>query len=91
MTLPHRQANDWRELVSRLIKSEMSKRKVKYEDLSQRLAQLGTSQSAANLRNKINRGILGADLLLQIMLVLNIKQLDSATLLEILDELDRAN
>lgn len=91
MTLPHRQANDWRELVSRLIKSEMSKRKVKYEDLSQRLAQLGTGQSAANLRNKINRGILGADLLLQIMLVLNIKQLDSATLLEILDELDRAN
>lgn len=91
MTLPYRQANDWRELVSRLIKSEMSKRKVKYEDLSQRLAQLGTSQSAANLRNKINRGILGADLLLQIMLVLNIKQLDSATLLEILDELNRAN
>lgn len=86
--LSPRQASDYRELVSRLIKSEMSKRKVKYEELSQKLAQIGTSQSAANLRNKINRGILGADLLLQIILVLNIKQLDSASLLEILDELD---
>ena len=51
---------DYRELISRIIKSEMSKRKIRYEDLSQLLAAHGTVQSSANLRNKINRGIMGA-------------------------------
>lgn len=74
----------WRELVSRLIKSEMTKRKLKYDDLSQRLAQYGVSQSADNLRNKINRGIMGADLLLQLVYVLDIRSLDKTALGEIL-------
>ena len=63
---------DWREVISRLIKSEMSKRKIKYDDLSRQLKVLGTKQSAANLRNKINRGIMGADLFIQLVMVLNI-------------------
>lgn len=74
----------WRELVSRLIKSEMTKRKLRYEDLSQRLAQYGVSQSADNLRNKINRGIMGADLMLQLVYVLDIRSLDKTVLSEIL-------
>lgn len=78
----------WRELVSRLIKSEMTKRKLKYEDLSQRLAQYGVSQSADNLRNKINRGIMGADLLLQLVYVLDIRSLDKSVLSEILDTMN---
>jgi hypothetical protein len=79
---------NWRELVSRLIKSEMTKRKLKYEQLSELLAQQGTEQTAANLRNKINRGIMGADLFLQLLLVMNVKQLSSDTLIEILGNLD---
>lgn len=81
-------ATRWRELVSRLIKSEMSKRKIRYDDLSQRLADLGTIQTADNLRNKVNRGIMGADLLLQIIYVLNIRQVDHEALDEILKEID---
>lgn len=81
-------APDWRELVSRVLKSEMTKRKLKYEDLSQLLAEQGTKQSAANLRNKINRGILGADLFIQLLLVMNVKQLDRASLLDILSDLN---
>lgn len=77
----------WRELVSRLIKSEMTKRKIKYEDLSQRLAQYGVSQSADNLRNKINRGIMGADLLLQLVYVLDIRSVDKSVLSEILQSI----
>lgn len=77
----------WRELVSRLIKADMAKKRLKYEDLSQLLAAHGTKQSADNLRNKINRGILGADLYLQLLLVLNIKQLDRDAILEILDDI----
>lgn len=73
----------WREVVSRLIKSEMSKRKLKYDDLSQLLAQHGTVQTSANLRNKINRGIMGAELLLQILMVMNISQLDMESVRDI--------
>lgn len=78
---------DYRELISRLIKSEMSKRKIKYEDLSQLLAKQGTQQTSANLRNKINRGIMGADLFVQLLLVLNVKQIDRDSILEIVADL----
>jgi hypothetical protein len=81
-------AIDYRELISRLVKSEMSKRKIKYEDLSRSLADLGTIQTSANLRNKINRGIMGADLFIQIILVLNVKQIDRDSILEIASNLN---
>ena len=74
---------DWREVISRLVKSEMSKRKMKYEDLSQLLEQTGTIQTSANLRNKINRGIMGAELFVQILIVLDLKQLDIGSIEDI--------
>lgn len=74
---------DWRQVVQRLLKAEMSKRGVKYQDLSQRLAHIGINQSADNLRNKVNKGILGADLLLQIMFVLNIRRIEREELEDI--------
>ena len=49
-------ASDWRQVVQRLIKAEMSKRGLKYQTLSDELAAIGVEQSADNLRNKINRG-----------------------------------
>ncbi len=77
----------WRDLVSRLLKSEMSKRKLRYEDLSRALAEEGVIQTADNLRNKINRGILGADLFVQLLVVLNVKSVERQTLLEIMEDL----
>lgn len=78
---------DWRQLVARLLKAEMSKRGVKYQDLSDRLASIGVKQSADNLRNKINKGILGADLLLQMMFVLNMRRIEREELLDIFLEM----
>jgi hypothetical protein len=78
---------DWRELISRLIKAEMGRRKLKYEDLSRLLAEHGTKQTAANLRNKINRGIMGADLFIQLVLVLNMKKIDPEAIQDILNDL----
>lgn len=69
---------EWRNLVQRLIKIEMSRQDVRYQELSERLAAIGVSQSADNLRNKVNKGILGADLLLQIMSVLKVKDIPLA-------------
>lgn len=80
-------SGEWRDLVSRVLKSEMSKRKLKYEDLSKALAEQGCVQTADNLRNKINRGILGADLFIQLLLVLNVKSLDRQTLQDIVEDL----
>lgn len=82
-------AADWRQLVQRIIKAEMSKRGTKYQDLSDRLAQAGIHQSADNLRNKVNKGIMGADLLLQIMYVLNMRKIERDEILDIFADLGR--
>ncbi len=74
---------NWRQVVQRILKAEMSKRGVKYQDLSTRLMSIGVNQSADNLRNKVNKGILGADLLLQIMFVLNMRKIDRDEIVEI--------
>lgn len=80
--------NDWRQVVQRVVKSEMSMRGVKYQGLSDRLAEIGVHQSADNLRNKINKGIMGADLLLQVLTVLNARPLSADTIREILSDLE---
>ena len=84
---PSCSSTDWRELVSRIVKSEMTKKKLRYSDLSELLASQETKQSSANLRNKINRGIMGADLFVQLLLVMQVKQLSRESILDILDSL----
>ncbi|WP_051085011.1 DUF6471 domain-containing protein [Salinimonas chungwhensis] len=74
-------------VVQRLVKSQMSVRGVKYQALSDRLAHIGVIQSADNLRNKVNKGIMGADLLLAIMMVLNGKGMEAENIAEILADL----
>jgi len=64
-------------------------RRKKYQALSQRLEEIGVEQSADNLRNKVNKGIMGADLLLQILYVLKARPLDAALLEEILTDLQQ--
>ena len=80
--------NNWRQAVARLVKSEMSVRGVKYQALSDRLAEIGVEQSADNLRNKVNKGIMGADLFLQIMMVLNARPLAMQAVSDILNDMD---
>ncbi|GAA6184245.1 MULTISPECIES: DUF6471 domain-containing protein [Alteromonadaceae] len=82
MTEKQHNAN-WRQVVQRIIKAEMSKRGVKYQDLSDRLNTIGITQSADNLRNKVNKGILGADLLLQIMYVLKMRRIEREDIIEL--------
>ena len=80
--------NNWRQAVARLVKSEMSVRGVKYQALSDRLAEIGVEQSADNLRNKVNKGIMGADLFLQIMMVLTARPLAMQAVGDILNDMD---
>jgi len=76
---------DWRKMLQRLLKAEMSRRGARYQDLSERLAEIGIVQSADNLRNKVNRGIMGADLLLQIIYVLNINKLERSDIVAVFE------
>ena len=76
----------WNKVVKQFIRSEMSKKSVDYKELSLRLAQIGISQTTDNLRSKVNKGILGAQLLLQLLLVLNVRRLDSELIQEIWDD-----
>ncbi len=80
-------ASDWRKVVERLLKAELSKKGIKYQDLSDKLSAVGVDQSADNLRNKINKGILGSDLLFQIIFVLHIKQIKYEDIEEMLTDM----
>ena len=66
----------WATGVSRLIKANMAATGVSYADLSERLKRLGTHQSPENLRVKINRGNFGAQLFVQLLIVLDKTEID---------------
>ena len=68
---------EWAAVVKGLIRSEMTLRNVTYKQMSARLnSEFGTQQSARNLNSKINKGVLGAQLFLQILIVLDANSLD---------------
>ncbi len=65
-----------RETLHRLLRSQMALKGVDYNSLSQRLAMLGVTQTATNLRSKINHGTLGAQLFVFIQFALGIDSLE---------------
>lgn len=61
---------DWAKVVARLVRTAMARGGIKYPELSRRLQErFGTVQLENNLRSKVSRGTLGAQLLLQILAV----------------------
>lgn len=60
----------WALAVSRLVKAQMAATGMTYADLSKKLQEAGTTQSPENLRVKINRGNFGAQLFVQLFLVM---------------------
>src|SRR4051794_22244981 len=56
---------EWADEVKRRLRAEMTRRGVTYDDLAARLAALGVSDSAVNIRNKVARGKFSAVFLLQ--------------------------
>jgi len=67
---------EWGKIVQKFLRSELAKKDIDYPELSERLRALGTHQTPANLRSKVSKGILGAQLLFQILLVLRVRKLD---------------
>lgn len=60
-----RQPNEWAALSKGLLKAELVKRSIGYQQLAERLEMLGVHYTAENLTNKINRGKFSAVFLIQ--------------------------
>jgi hypothetical protein len=56
---------EWADDTKRLLRAEMTRRGVTYEDLAERLAAIGVKDTAVNLRNKVARGRFSAVFLVQ--------------------------
>jgi hypothetical protein len=48
--------DQWVNLVKGLLRAEMTRRGITYDQLAVRLADLGVTDSAVNIRNKVARG-----------------------------------
>jgi hypothetical protein len=56
---------EWTDDAKRLLRAEMTRRGITYDDLAARLAAIGVDDSAVNIRNKVARGKFSAVFLLQ--------------------------
>lgn len=71
------QTQPMKQVLGRLIRSKMDLAGVTYKQLSGRLESVyGISHNPNTLRNKVNTGALGAQMLLYVMFCLNVESLD---------------
>lgn len=66
----------WARRARNLLKGELARRGISYNDLSGRLKQIGIQETPENIRNKINRGTFSASFLLQALEAIGCKSLD---------------
>lgn len=57
--------DQWADKAKRLLRAEMVKRGVSYDDLVERLHQMGIEETSVNIRNKVARGKFMASFLLE--------------------------
>lgn len=58
---------DWENKVKGLLKAELKRKGITYQELAEKLAILGVKESSENIANKISRGKFTAVFLLQCM------------------------
>ena len=56
---------EWQDRVKGILKAELKRRNVSYQQLSDRLADMGVHQGEKNIRNKISQGGFSAVFLIQ--------------------------
>ena len=65
----------WERLVKNMLRAEMMRRGVSYEQLVARLADIGVEDNVLNLRNKVARGRFTAPFFAQCMVALGVELL----------------
>ena len=56
---------EWRDQVKGILKAELKRRNVSYQQLAEKLAAIGVHDTPANIANKISRGSFTAVFMLQ--------------------------
>jgi hypothetical protein len=67
--------DEWAEDVKRLLRAEMARHGVTYDDLAEKLAAIGVRDTAVNLRNKVSRGKFSAIFLVQCLAAMGARSL----------------
>jgi len=67
---------NWKKKASSIIKAELVKKGMSYEDLVNKLAEIGISETTGNIATKLNRGTFSFVYALQIFKALGIKKLN---------------
>lgn len=75
----------WERLVKNMLRAEMMRRGVSYEQLVARLAALGVEDNVLNLRNKVARGRFTAPFFVQCMVAIGVTNLQVPTAAEVAD------
>jgi hypothetical protein len=66
---------DWTARTKGLLRGEMAKRQITYKGLVEKLAAIGITETAANLRNKISRGGFTGAFLIQCLAAMGVQSL----------------
>jgi hypothetical protein len=67
--------DQWAEDVKRLLRAQMARRGLTYEQLTEKLAEIGVTDTAVNLRNKVARGKFSAVFLVQALTAMGCRSL----------------
>ncbi len=68
----------WVNQAKGILRAEMTRRAISYEQLAQKLGELGVKDSAVNLRNKMARGGFSAAFFLQCLEAIGVKRIEIA-------------
>ncbi|MGB1581788.1 MAG: DUF6471 domain-containing protein [Nevskiales bacterium] len=76
-------ANDpvWAKRAKAIVRAEMVRRDLTYQDLEQLLRRMGVEKTAGNLATRISSGAFGVQLFLQVMLAMGVRQIDISHLI----------
>ena len=56
---------EWQDRVKGIVKAELKRRNVSYQQLSERMAEMGIHETEKNIRNKLSRGGFSATFFVQ--------------------------
>ncbi len=66
---------DWQGLVKGMLKAEIKRRNLTYEQVSARLAEMGVHETPTNLRTKISRGGFSAVFFVQCLRAVGVREI----------------
>ena len=70
-----RSEEEWAQFTKGVLKAEMTRRGVTYDQLTEKLAAIGVQDTSVNIRNKVARGRFTAVFLMQVLTALGVESL----------------